>query len=510
MSLKILSSRNILSSSKLVSKAGLKTRISTGSNAAISAIKTYSTKCNKNNDTTFKTIGEVRPPLYSLESSSVPSTKTSRWFNYALLAIGVGSGTAKEYLKTKVLDKNSNAISKMSLILTPKNIERISTSLVKMRGVALKIGQQLSFLDNKIISSEIKQILHKVQNNANYMPADQLDEVMRTEFGTEWKRKYFASFEDIPMAAGSIGQVHKAVTRDYKQVVVKVQYPGVVDSIDSDLTSLETLLEYTRLLPNNIFLEETIEAARIELKRECDYIREAQQLERFLKVLKDDEEEIFTVPKVVHELSSDKILTMQLMKGVEIARGTWDQETRNWIATHILRLCLKELADYKLMQTDPNWSNFLYNESTKTIELLDFGSGRELDNNFISNYLDLLRAASSKDYEKCKEISIKLGYLNGSEPSKMVDAHIESLYILCEPFSTANEGELFDFTNQTIVDRIAQLYTVVLTERLIAPPEETYSVHRKISGAILLCSNLKAKVPSKKLFQDIVGSKLKH
>ena len=131
------------------------------------------------------------------------------------------------------------------------------------------------------------------------------------------------------MAAASIGEVHEAVTREgHTQVVVKVQYPGVIDSIDSDLNNILILLTASRILPKGLFLDKSIANARTELKRECDNIREAQNLGRFRELLMDDQ--VYTVPKGRHKVSGQHVITMEKMKGTEIAKGDWDQDTRNW------------------------------------------------------------------------------------------------------------------------------------------------------------------------------------
>ena len=128
-------------------------------------------------------------------------------------------------------------------------------------------------------------------------------------------------------------QVHNAVTEDLTPVVVKVQYPGVVDSIDSDLNNLLMLLTASSLLPPGLFLDKTIANARTELKWECDYIREAQSLIRFRDILKDDD--VFEVPRVFHNLCGEHVLTMERMRGIEIVKGNWDQATNDLSLIHI-------------------------------------------------------------------------------------------------------------------------------------------------------------------------------
>ena len=391
-----------------------------------------------------------------------------------------------------------------SLVLSPQNIERMARKFSKMRGAALKLGQMLSFQDASILPKEIQQILLRVQNSAHYMPPGQLERVMSKELGLNWRERLFTSFDDVPIAAASIGQVHTAVAEDLTPVVVKVQYPGVVDSIDSDLNNILMLLTASSLLPPGLFLDKTIANARVELKWECDYIREARNLVRMREFLKDDD--AFEVPRVFHQLCGEHVLTMERMRGIEIVKGDWGQSTKDWIATNIMRLCLLEIKEFKFMQTDPNWANFLYNEKTHKIELLDFGAARDFGDHFIDNYVKLLRAAVKKDRKRVEEISKDLGYLTGLESPQMVKAHVDSVMCLGEAFSPVdNNGEPFNFKKQTISDRVRGNVGLMLNERLTPPPEETYSLHRKLSGVFLLCSRLNATVPCEDLFREIIG-----
>ena len=438
-----------------------------------------------------------------LDSSPVPSSRVSRLFHYGSLATGVGFGAITESLKRVVSDSSSPG-SNSSVLLSPANVNRIVKKFSQMRGAVLKIGQLISFQDAKFLAPEVQTILERVQNGANYMPKRQLERVMAQNLpgGKNWRETTFARFDDYPIAAASIGQVHSAQLKSGEEVAVKVQYPGVADSIDSDLNNLMILLTASRFLPEGLFLDKTIDNARVELKWECDYKREAAALDKFRSLV--DNDPVFEVPKVFHDASSTNVLTMERMQGVEITKNlaAMDQSTKNWIATNIMRLCLLEIARFKYMQTDPNWANFLYNKDTKKIELLDFGAARGYSDKFIADYLGVLRAAVMRDREACRTYSLKLGYLTGLESPAMLEAHIDSILVLGEPFAT--EGG-YDFRDQTVTDRVRENISVMLNERLTPPPEETYGLHRKLSGAFLLCAKMEAQVPCHDLFKEIVG-----
>lgn len=352
-----------------------------------------------------------------------------------------------------------------------------------------------------MLPPQIHEVLRRVQDSADYMPASQRNKVLASNLGSNW-RDLFSSFDEKPIAAASIGQVHGAVLKATgMRVVVKVQYPGVSDSIDSDLDNLSTLLAASRILPRGLYLANTIANARTELAWECDYVREAEAARRFKGLLSDDTD-VFSVPSIVAEASSSQVLTMERMEGIGVTKAQgFSQDQRDWIGTQILRLCLREIVEFKYMQTDPNWTNFLYNSTTRKLELLDFGASREYPDRFIDPYIRILLSASRGERSACRDLSIQLGYLTGHESKAMCDAHVDSILTLAEPFRETSP-EVYDFHDQTITDRIRALIPLMMRERLAPPPEETYSLHRKLSGAFLLCARLGSRVRCKALFSE--------
>lgn len=429
--------------------------------------------------------------------SRVPTSQLERMYHFGELAASVGLGMLSNSIKRMSGQEVSNSR------LPKSSIEKIVRKLSRMRGAALKIGQLISFQDESVIPVEVRETLVKLQSKANYMPPRQLERAMASSLGPNWRAK-FTSFDERPFASASIGQVHRAAVGDVP-CAVKVQFPGVNRSIDSDLNALSLLLLGSSFLPEGLFLDKTIANARKELKWETNYTRESENAVKYSKfVEKFGEQGRYRVPRVFPEQSSDTVLTMEFLEGHELSKLPAQfrtQEVHNDVATRVMRLCLLEIAKFRFMQTDPNWANFLLNTDTDRLEILDFGASRSYEDSFIEPYLETLRAGVREDREACEYFSQKLGYLTGVESKAMRDAHVDSIIILGEPF----RSNQYNFAQQTVSTRVRNNIGVMLRERLTSPPEETYGLHRKLSGAYLLCSRLNATVPCGDLFREIVG-----
>lgn len=438
------------------------------------------------------------------QERKVPSSRIGRVYTFGKMAAGLGFGAMSEVTKRSLgFGGKSGAevgetIMQGNPFLSESNMNLIVDTLCRVRGAALKLGQMLSLQDDSLISPQLQQILERVRQSADFMPVWQMERVMKSEFGPDWRDK-FASFDDKPFAAASIGQVHKGVLHDGRTVASKIQYPGVAKSIDSDINNLMSVLSVWNVLPKGLYVDSVIEVAKKELAWEVDYMREAECSKKFRELLKDDD--AFYIPENIDDLTTSQVLTTEYVEGLPLDRTfNLDQDTRNWLGTKLLELCLKELFDFKLMQTDPNWSNFFYNPATEKIVLLDFGATRGFSTKFVDGYIHIIKSAADNDREGVLKYSQALGFLTGYETKDMEKAHVDAVMILGEAFHT--DGP-FDFASQDTTRRIHNLIPVMMEHRLTPPPEETYSLHRKMAGSFLLCTKLAAKVNCRSLFDPI-------
>ncbi|EFC46091.1 predicted protein [Naegleria gruberi] len=458
-----------------------------------------------------------------LKENKVPSNSVSRAIQFAALGIKLGVNTAKEQYFSKkpeatetsqTSDSEKKNIS-VTDVLTEKNAEILADTLCKMRGAALKIGQIMSIQDESTVPPVIQKALEKVRHSANVMPTWQLEQAMSAEFGEAWKSG-FKHFDTKPIAAASIGQVHKGVLANGKEVAIKVQYPGVADSIESDIRNVERIIKYTNLVPRGAFLGQTMEQARKELTQECDYVREAKSQKMFRKLIQDDAiaeknrgyvtdvpMTSYSVPEVFDEFTTRRVLCTELIKygkTIEQIKEEYPIEVRNRVAKLILKLCLKELFEFRFMQTDPNWANFFYDPKTDTLHLLDFGACLEFPQEFVDQYLRVVHASATKDFETVIDASRKMGFLTGQESKEMNEAHATAAMHIGEPF--ACEG-IYDFRSKAIPERVTKIIPTMLKQRLTAPPPVTYSLHRKLSGAFLLCNKLDVAIECREIFLDV-------
>ncbi|KAG2588415.1 protein ABC transporter 1, mitochondrial-like [Panicum virgatum] len=435
-----------------------------------------------------------------LRERRVPSTPFTRALGFAGLGAGLVWGTVQESARRVMygtpVDKQGKQ-SALSPFLSDQNAERVALALCRMRGAALKVGQMLSIQDESLVPPPVLAALDIVRQGADVMPRKQLNSVLDAELGTGWSSK-LRSFNYEPLAAASIGQVHRAVLKDGSDVVMKIQYPGVADSIESDIENVRLLLTYTNLIPKGLFLDRAMKVAKQELARECDYVLEASNQKRYKELLSDSDG--YYVPKVIDQLSSKKVLTSEFVPGVPIDKvAQLSQETRNYVGCKLLELTIKELFVFRFMQTDPNWSNFLYDDATRKFNLIDFGAARDFPKRFVDDYLRMVVACANKDRASVLEMSRRLGFLTGEEPEVMLEAHVQAAFIVGVPFSKPGGH---DFRANNITHSVSNLGATMLKHRLTPPPDEVYSLHRKLSGAFLACIKIGAVVPCREmLFQ---------
>jgi predicted unusual protein kinase regulating ubiquinone biosynthesis (AarF/ABC1/UbiB family) len=426
---------------------------------------------------------EQRHPF---RSRAVPATRLSRLGRMGGLATGLagdvalGAGRALMRGERPRLDR---------LVLTPGAIGRIAERLSEMRGAAMKLGQLLSMETGDMLPPELAEILARLRAEAHTMPPKQLKRVLETAYGADF-RKRFRGFDTMPLAAASIGQVHRATAADGMSIVVKLQYPGVRASIDSDLDNAAALIRWSGLMPAELDLGPVMAEARRQLHDEADYAREGACMSRFHALLEGDAR--FVVPRHRPDLSAEGALAMTYEASEPIETlASAPPGTRDAAMTALIELCLRELFEFRLMQTDPNFANYRWRPETGQIVLLDFGATREITAAVAEGHMRLLHAGVARDREAVLAALEDLSFVR----TGLAERHRTALLDMAEMGFDALGGPL-DFAASDLPERMRRRGMEIGGERELwhIPPAETLFLQRKIGGLYLMAARVGARV----------------
>ncbi|WDG10562.1 AarF/ABC1/UbiB kinase family protein [Vibrio campbellii] len=429
----------------------------------------------------------------SAKERSLPTHRISRFSKFASLATRVAGNVIAE--GTKQIAKGNKPKAK-DLLLTPQNIARLTDQLAHLRGAAMKLGQMLSMDAGDVLEPDLADILSRLRSNADPMPAKQLNAVMENALGTNWKTE-FLSFNFKPIASASIGQVHQAYSDAGDNLAVKVQYPGVRKSIDSDVDNVGTLLKVVGLIPESVDYKGLLEEAKKQLHDEADYAREAHFAIRYHDALKDHPH--FVVPKIHTESSSDAVLAMEFIDGSPIEKiQHYDQSTRDFVMHSLLELLFRELFEFKMVQTDPNFANYLYIENTRQIGLLDFGATREYSEQFSTGYRQAFASVVNDDEQGLNNALEQIGFFSKTIMPAQRQAILDLVKMACEPMLV---DEPYDFKASGLAQKLREAGTILSMEQDYwhTPPADALFLHRKIGGMYLLAARIGAKVNIRQL-----------
>ena len=424
---------------------------------------------------------------------AIPSSRAARLGAFGRLAGGVASGMLGEGARRLARGERPRM---RDLVLTPGNVGRLADRLSHLRGAAMKLGQMISMDAGDLLPPELAAILAQLRSQAHRMPPEQLRRVLDSEWGPDWRRR-FARFNATPIAAASIGQVHRATLPDGRELAIKVQYPGVRESIDSDVDNVATLLRVSGVLPRELDLAPLLTEAKRQLHEEADYEREAAQMTRFADWL--DGHTDYVVPRPLPELTTARVLAMDFIDGIPIeALADAPQEQRDAAMRDLMALVLREMFEFGAMQTDPNFANYRFQPDAGRLVLLDFGAARDVDAATAQGYRSLLSAGLSGDRDAVREAARAAGFLGEAAVARhrpLVDRMID---IVVTEMSRPGP---FDFGDRGFVEVLREQGMEMAADRSTwhIPPVETLFVQRKVSGTALLAARLEARVDVREL-----------
>ena len=429
------------------------------------------------------------------DARKVPAGRFARLGAFGQLAAGVAGGVVAEGARRLAQGERPRMAD---LLLTPANATRVTEQLSRLRGAAMKLGQMISLDAGDMLPPELTQILARLRDSAHIMPPAQLEKVLAASWGAGW-RKRFRRFDARPVAAASIGQVHRAELPDGRVLAIKVQYPGVAQSIDSDVDNVATLLKVSGLLPASLDVAPLLAEAKRQLHEEADYDREAAMMTRYADLLANDPH--FVVPRPVMEFTGKDVLAMDFIAARPIETlETASPEIRNAAMQAMLGLVLRELFEFGFMQTDPNFANFRWLEATGQIVVLDFGAARSVDPQVSHEYAALMGAGFRGEAAAVRQALIRVGFLSETQFARHGDALDRIIAIILEQIQRIDD---FDFADRSFVERIRTEVPSIAADRdsWHIPPAEALFVQRKISGTVLLAVKMAARLPLKAMLQ---------
>ncbi len=423
---------------------------------------------------------------------SVPRSRFERLGRLGRLAGGLAAGVLHEGTRQLLQGQRPHP---GDLLLTPANAHRLSEHLSEMRGAVMKIGQLISMDSGQLLPEPLSEALARLRDDAHPMPLGEVAQVLNQAWGRGWEQQ-FRRFSFTPLAAASIGQVHQAELKSGRRLAIKIQYPGISESIDSDVENLGRILKLFRQLPSTLDLAPLLEEAKQQLHLEADYRHEAELLRRYTDAISGDDR--FVTPSVITALTTPQVLSMDFLDGVPIDDlAQHSAHERERVAALLLELALRELFEWGLVQTDPNFSNYRYAQGSMQVQLLDFGAVRGYSIERRESLRKLIASCLEQDESGMAEAARSVGYLSTEDPPEYRDQVMALLGLVSEPLRQPS----YRFGSTDLVSRMSRLLVKIRLEgeygRL--PPPDVLFLHRKLGGLYLLLVRLRAHVPVREL-----------
>jgi predicted unusual protein kinase regulating ubiquinone biosynthesis (AarF/ABC1/UbiB family) len=404
-----------------------------------------------------------------------PVTKGRRLLRLASMTAQVAGGYAKSRLKAVFQTKEDAERDRKST--HERSGEVIARTLGELKGAVMKVGQMAS-VARDVLPRELSEALGTLQREAPPMPYDVIAEQIVQEFSAE-PETLFPRFDRVPFASASIGQVHRARTDDGREVVVKVQYPGVDEAVDSDLAHLKLALRASGLVRiKKQALDQLFAEVKARLREELDYCNEADNVRFFRDYYADKPG--YVVPDVVGERSSQRVLTLTYEPGEHLDEiGGYPQELRDRLGAKLFGMIADQVFNLQVMHADPNPANFAFRRDG-TIVLYDFGCIKRLDPRIVDAYLQTVRAALDEDYLAVEEGLIQLGARNLDGPKVPPEYYKVWRDIFARPFLT----DLYDYGKASLQREVMREVPKFLAKYVTAfqPPAELVYLDRVVVG----------------------------
>jgi predicted unusual protein kinase regulating ubiquinone biosynthesis (AarF/ABC1/UbiB family) len=410
-------------------------------------------------------------------TADITSGRARRMLSVGRLTTSVGGSYLWQALKRPF---QSASRGQQALLETHiRNAQRVVERSKELRGAFMKLTQMLS-MRSDLLPAEALEVLSVVQSSVPPMPWARVRQVLTRELGAPPEEK-FRRFDHEAFAAASLGQVHRAELRSGEAVVVKVQYPGVAATVRQDVKNVHALLRVLTAIARDVMRQDVDReevAAELEarLEEELDYLREAENLRRFRRLLADDPE--VRIPRLHPGFTTRRVLTMEYLEGYpiqEIMAPGVDRELKDWVAVKLFCLVWRQVLEFGALHADPHPGNFLVTHHP-TLGMLDFGSVRLFEADIRAAYLRLARGLLAHDDAEIGTACAALGFI---APEDDPAPFVRVMHIVCEPLE---RDVVFDPRDYDVMERATRVTQVALAHRLFRAPGHQVFLLRTLVG----------------------------
>lgn len=386
--------------------------------------------------------------------------------------------------------------------LMDKAAQQLFAVLGELKGGAMKVGQALSVLEAAIpeqYGKPYREALTKLQREAPPLPAAKVHRVLDAQLGTKWRER-FASFDDTPVASASIGQVHKAVWSDGREVAVKIQYPGADEALRADLKTIQRLVGVFKQLAPGVDIQGIVDELIERTDMELDYRLEAENQRAFAKAYRDDPH--FCVPAIV--ASAPKVVIAEWMDGIPmsviIREGTPEQ--RDLMGTRLSELTFDAPKRLQMMHGDAHPGNFMLLPDGR-MGVIDFGAVAPLPDGFPTALGECIRLARDNNYDELLPTMEEAGFIQKGQ-----QVSIEEVDDMLRQYVEPIEVDVFHY-NRRWIQRMAagqmdNWVAQIRTARQLDLPPNLAIPLRVIASTIAMCCQLDAHVPMKAIATELV------
>ena len=416
------------------------------------------------------------------------TSRTGRFLKLAGMTVSVAGRYASGKVQRAFTNEELAEESKQRTY--SKMAEDIVDTLGELKGAVMKVGQIASQTQD-LLPKEFSQALQKLQKEAPPIEFSVIQAQIEQELGqTPWEA--FKSFDVVPFAAASIGQVHRAVTKSGIPVIVKIQYPGVDKSVDSDLKQLRLTLKLGGLIKMpKASADALFEEIKARLKEELDYEQEAKNLRQFRQF--HENHEGILIPKVINRLSTKRVLTLEYLEGDDldaVKLNGYDQQTINLLGQRLFTMMSFQLFQFNKIHGDPHPGNFAFRKDG-TLVVYDFGCVKTLKPEIVTAYGDAIRSSIEEDYEGVDDALLRLGARVNAKSSPGGEYYKIWRDIFFEPFSNI---ENYDYESSDVHVRAAK-QTPLFFKHIdyFKPPVDSLYIDRMISGQYWIMKSLGVK-----------------